>query len=61
MNSAVQLTFDGLPLDPIEVSKLLSYQRAALYRELDLDRFQIAAAEEAVRLLVAGRYRKVAK
>ncbi|MEK6271474.1 MAG: hypothetical protein AABM42_02350 [Actinomycetota bacterium] len=60
MSAAVQLPLDGLPLDPIEVSELLAHQRAELYRELGLDHFQIAAAEQAVRLLVAGRYRKVA-
>lgn len=57
--TAVQLRLDPqLPLDPIETSKLLGYQRAALYRELGLDPLQIAAAEEAVRRAIAGSYQR---
>lgn len=54
--SAVQLRLEGLPLDPIEVSKLLAHERSALYRELGLDPLQIAAAEEACRRVIAQEY-----
>jgi hypothetical protein len=54
--NAVQLRLDGLPLDPREASELLAHERAALYRDLELDPLQIAAIEEAVRRVVAGTY-----
>jgi hypothetical protein len=57
VSSAVQLTLDGLPLDPNEVARLLAHERSALYRELKLHPLQIAAAEEAVRQVIAGHYR----
>ena len=61
MSGVVRLPLDGLPLDPIEVSKLLTHERGALYRQLDLDAIQIAAAEEAVRAVIAGDYRRPAR
>ena len=57
MSAAVQLTFDGLPLDPHQVARLLAHERSTLYRELKLHPLQIAAAEEAVRQVIAGHYR----
>jgi hypothetical protein len=56
VSSAVQLTFDGLPLDPNEVARLLALERAALDRELQLDPLQVASIEQAVRLVIAGTY-----
>jgi hypothetical protein len=56
VNSGVQLTFDGLPLDPNEVARLLAHERASLYRELQLDPLQVASIEQAVRLVIAGTY-----
>jgi hypothetical protein len=58
VSAAIQLRLDGLPLDPIEVSKLLAHERAALYRELELDDDQVATVEEAVRRAIAGEYRR---
>jgi hypothetical protein len=61
VSGAVQLPLDGLPVDPIEVSKLLAHERGAVYRELGLHPLQIAAAEEAVRAVIAGSYRRRAR
>ncbi|MGI9019202.1 MAG: hypothetical protein ACR2G3_00635 [Solirubrobacterales bacterium] len=54
--SAVQLTLDGLPLDPRELAQLSILERADLYEALDLHPLQRAAAEEAARLVLARRY-----
>jgi hypothetical protein len=55
MTSPVQLRF-RLPLDPAELAELLAPERAVVYAELRLDAQQRAAAEEAVRQVLVGRY-----
>jgi hypothetical protein len=49
----VQLELE-LPLDPVQLSRLTTPERGSIYREAGLDPLQIAAAEEAVRLVLAG-------
>ena len=57
MSGGVQLRADaGLPVDPEAVAKLNSPERGKLYRELGLHPVQVAAAEEAVRAVIAGWY-----
>ena len=56
--SGVQLTFGGLPLDPVELATVPILERTDLYRKLDLDPAQREAIEAAVRLVVAKRYAK---
>ena len=55
--SAVQLSFEADGLDPHELAKLSITARALIYAELGLDLLQRQAAEEAVRAVIAGRYR----
>jgi hypothetical protein len=52
--------FAALPLDPHRLADLLAHERAAGYAELELNLLQRAAAEEAVREVIAGRYRRAA-
>jgi hypothetical protein len=52
--ASAQLSFD--PLDPYELAELRILERRQRYDELQLDRLQRVAAEEAVRLVLAGRY-----
>jgi hypothetical protein len=53
----VQLRADAvLPIDPEAAAKLSTPERGELYRQLGLDALQIAAAEEAVRAVIAKRY-----
>jgi hypothetical protein len=61
MSAVVQLRLDGLPVDPEQLAELLSFERAALYRELGLDWDQREAAEAAVRLVLARRYRRATR
>jgi len=49
-----------LPLDVERLAELNATERARSYNELGLDLLQRHAAEEAVRLLIAGRYRRAA-
>ena len=57
MTGGVQLALGGgLPVDPREVAKLLAYERAALYSELDLSWQQREAVEAAVRLVIRREY-----
>jgi hypothetical protein len=56
MSAPVQLSLDGLPLDPHELAKLPILERAKLYAELQLAPEQREAAEQATRLVVAKRY-----
>jgi hypothetical protein len=58
---SVQLRLDGLPVDPREVAKLLAPERGALYRDLNLDPLQVAAAEEAVRAVLRGSYGRASR
>jgi hypothetical protein len=46
----------ALPLEPGELATLSTPERGAIYRALDLHPLEIAAAEEACRAVVAGRY-----
>jgi hypothetical protein len=57
MSAAVQLSFEADGLDPHELAKLPTPDRGAVYRELQLHPLQVAAAEEAVRAVIAGSYR----
>jgi hypothetical protein len=60
MNAAtdpVQLEFE-LPLDPVQLARLTSPERGALYRRLGLDPVQIEAAEAATRLAIARELRR---
>lgn len=58
----VQLALGSLPLDPVEVSKLVSHERASLYAAAGLHAVEIAVAEEAVRAVLRGKYgRKVSR
>ena len=45
-----------LPLDPVQLAPLTSPERGAIYREAGLDPLQIDAIEQAVRLVLRGRY-----
>jgi hypothetical protein len=45
-----------LPLNPEELAELSAHDRAQLYNLVVLDSFQRACAEEARRLVLAGRY-----
>lgn len=56
MSVAVQLSFEAEGLDPHELALLSITERGRLYAELDLAPLQIAAAEDAVRLVLARRY-----
>lgn len=47
-----------LPLDPAELAQLSAPERGLLYRQLGLCVLQRAAAEEAVRAVLAGQYRR---
>jgi hypothetical protein len=62
MSSGVQLPLGGtsaeLPLDPFEVAELQAPERGALHRKAGLDPLQVDAVEQAVRLVLAGRYRR---
>ncbi len=46
-----------LPLDPNELAQLPAPQRGAIYNALGLHALQRAAAEEAVRAVIADNYR----
>jgi hypothetical protein len=54
--TAVQLPFDGLPVDPVELVWLPIDARLRLYAELALDQSQREVVEQAIRLVVAKRY-----
>jgi hypothetical protein len=56
VSGAVQLTFDGLPFDPRDLAAVPILERAKLYADLGLDRFQRQAAEEACRRIIADTY-----
>ena len=59
MRGGVQLRVAAeLPLDPVELAarRLSTPERGRLYRELGLCPLQIAAVEEAVRLVRAREY-----
>lgn len=57
--SGVQLRIAAeLPIDPVAASKIPILARRRLYDELGLDRLQRQAVEEAIRLVVARKYRK---
>ncbi|MEK6326449.1 MAG: hypothetical protein AABM66_02840 [Actinomycetota bacterium] len=45
-----------LPVDPHQLASLLAHERAAVYAELELNPLHRAAAEEAVREVIAGRH-----
>lgn len=45
-----------LPIDPFELVDLEALERGHFYNEVDLDSWQRACAEEAIRLLRAGNY-----
>jgi hypothetical protein len=47
-----------LPLDPVELAKLTSPERGRIYDQLGLHALERAAAEEAVRAVIAGNYRR---
>jgi hypothetical protein len=49
-----------LPVDPHHLAELLAHERAAAYAELGLDLLQRAAAEDATRAVLRGRYRSAA-
>jgi hypothetical protein len=54
-----QLHLDGLlPLHPRELAGMTAPERSRRYTALGLDYFQRQAAEEAVRRVIAGKYRK---
>lgn len=58
----VQLRADPLlPIDPVDVAKLSTPARGDVYRALDLHPVQIAAIEDAVRLVRRGEYLRGAK
>jgi hypothetical protein len=58
LDSPVQLHLElQLPLDPVQWAQLDSPERGRRYRELGLDQFQIAAAEDAVRQVLRREYR----
>ena len=46
--------------DPLQLAELLAHERAAVYAELGLDLLERAAAEDATRAVLRGRYRKAA-
>ena len=63
MNAAtdpVQLEIE-LPLDPVQLARLTSPERGAVYRRLRLHPVQIAAAEDAARLAIARKLRRAAQ
>lgn len=47
-----------LPLDPTELAQLPAPERGAIYDALGLHALQRIAAEEAVRAVIADRYRR---
>jgi hypothetical protein len=47
-----------LPLDPVRLATLSAPERGEVYRRLDLDRVQIAAAEANVRIVLLRKYRE---
>ncbi len=54
MTGTVQLGL--LPVSPDELAQLTAPERRAVYDRLGLDHFQRQAVEDAVRLIVAGKY-----
>ena len=60
MTGAVQIPLAtgglALPFDPRELARLIAPERGKLYAELGLDVLQRAAAEDAVRRVIAGQY-----
>ena len=56
--SYTQLDLVELPLDPVQLARLTTPERGALYRRLGLHPVQIEAAEAATRLAVARELRR---
>lgn len=48
----------AIPLDPVQLARLTSPERGALYRRLGLHPVQIVAAEDAARLAIARKLRR---
>ncbi len=46
----------GAPVDPYEMAALSPFERGQCYNRADLDSWQRRCAEDAVRLIEAGRY-----
>lgn len=55
MNAAGQTAFE-IPLDPVQLAQLSAPERGKVYRRAGLDRLQIAASEDAVRLVLRREY-----
>ena len=53
-----QLDLVELPLDPVQLARMTSPERGALYRRLGLHPVQIEAAEAATRLVLARMFRR---
>jgi hypothetical protein len=49
-----------LPVDPVELAELTAPERGVIYDTLGLHALQRAAAEEATRAVLRGRYRRAA-
>jgi hypothetical protein len=62
MKAAVQLCFEGTEqvLDPRDLAQTSILGRRALYADLGLNALERQALEEAVRLIIARRYRRAA-
>ena len=60
MSGAVQIPLAtgglALPFNPRELSRLTTPERGKLYEDTGLDVLQRAAAEDAVRRVIAGQY-----
>jgi hypothetical protein len=65
MSAAAQLALPvtaTLPLDPVALATIEpAIRRGAIYRDLDLDSWQIACIEQARRLVLAGTYPKAGR
>jgi hypothetical protein len=62
VSAGVQLRLGAeLPLDPERLAELTAPERGKVYDEARLDFLQRAAAEDAVRMIIARRHRRTVR